>query len=117
MIIGGGSVLALSFTATTLIAGAMASTGIGGIFFAPVGGIPLAGAFPLAGLAAATGAGGGTVGTLIGLGAAQIIGFSIMIHGIVHRTPDRLEPDCRGGLVLRPLVSPRSAGLSLSGSL
>lgn len=117
-VIGGASTLALSHTVTTLIAGAIANTGGVGMLIAPLGGIPVIGSFPLAGFAAAIGAGPGTVATLVALGVTQTIGFGIMIRGIVKRRPAGITPDCeQASLRISPLVSPQTAGVALGGSL
>ena len=117
-VIGGASTLALGHTVTTLIAGAIANTGGFGMAIAPLGGLPIVGPFPLAGFAATSGAGPGTVATLLALGVTQAVGFGIMIRGIVKRKPAGITPDCeQASLRISPLVSPQTAGIALGGSL
>jgi hypothetical protein len=121
-LIVGGSILAGSFTVTTLIASAIGVTGFG-FLFAPLGGIPVIGAFPLAAMGTNVGIGPGTVGALIGLGVLQGVGFTILMQGIGSRKTLGLVPRCDEArnegehLVVAPLVSPTMAGLSLGGAL
>lgn len=120
-LIAGGSILAFSFTVTTLIASGIAAAGIPGVLFAPMGGIPVVGSYPLAALSALTGVGPGTVGALIGFGVLQDVGFAILIHGLATRKPIGLERDCTkdhgSTWTLSPLAMPGGAGLSVGGAL
>lgn len=121
-LIVGGSILAGSFTVTTLIASAIGVSGFG-FLFAPMGAVPVVGAFPLAAMGPALGVGPGTIGALIGLGVVQGVGFTILMHGLGTRKTLGLVPRCDDArnegehLVVAPLVSPSMAGLSLGGVL
>lgn len=116
MLIASGSVLAASYTVTTLIASGIAVSGFG-VIFAPVGAVPVLGPFALAPLSKALGAGDGTAGALIGLGVVQAVSFGILIRGVVTRKPTGIEPDCAGDLTVSPMAAPGLTGLAISGSL
>ncbi|MBK8258367.1 MAG: hypothetical protein IPK82_37595 [Polyangiaceae bacterium] len=102
---------------TTLITGGIASNGFG-VVFAPVGGIPLVGGYAMSGFGAAVRAGPGTIAALIALSTTQIIGFSIMLKGIVSRKPAALVPTCEEPILsFSPMVVPGVAGVTMGGAL
>lgn len=119
MIIGGASVIALSVTATTLIASSISfATFPIGAFVLPVSAIPVVGPFPYAAFAAGLDAGTGTVATLIALGATQLVGFGVMMGGLVGRKKSGIVPDCReADLAILPFASPGAGGITLRGTL
>ncbi|MEZ4311850.1 MAG: hypothetical protein R3F14_27785 [Polyangiaceae bacterium] len=117
-VIGGASLLALSYTATTLIAWGVANTGPLGAIFAPIASAPVVGGFGLAAPAALMNAGEGTVSALIALSVAQSVGLGIMIKGLRDKTPVELVPDCEPArLSITPMVGPKMGGIAIGGAL
>ncbi len=120
-LIAGGSILAGSFVVTTMIAAGIATSGIGFIY-AHAALVPVLGPFPVAAVGALAGIGPGTVGALLTLGVVQAAGFGVLIHGVTHRKPLGVVPECEARnegerIVVAPIVSPSMAGISLGGAL
>lgn len=120
-ILTGAAILSLAYTGTTIATSGVATTLVGA-FAAPVGYLPVVGAYPMAGVAAALEAGPGTVAGFVALGVAQSIGFGLLIHGLATRQRIGIVPKCAGvsreeGLVLSPMVGAGFGGLSIGGAL